>query len=250
MKKIPVFITAVLSILALTCNSNGSNQETNYDSLVAQIETNNNNSNIVGEGNNEVKTKEKIYDELIIKGKDIWVRDVPSTGKVVMKLNDGEKCRILQKSELSFVNGLPDYWYQIEINANRGWVFGSQSNICLFNPVKEAFLGNLVSCDDEIISLSETPASFSYTFKADQSFVFNVAAGYIIEGKYNWSENQLTLKPKTLMISTPDGNESRSLTGNINFLVYRKDKIICMIEKENKLKEKEYAPKGGCYCIE
>jgi len=66
---------------------------------------------------------------LIIQGKDIWVRDAPATGEVVMKLNDGDKCRILGKTGFEIIRGMADWWYQIEFEGKIGWVFGSQTDI-------------------------------------------------------------------------------------------------------------------------
>ena len=65
---------------------------------------------------------------LTIKGKDIWVRDYPNTGKVVMTLNEGDRCRIIQTGRYDVIRGIGSSWFEIEFEGKRGWVFGSQSN--------------------------------------------------------------------------------------------------------------------------
>ncbi|WP_299898895.1 SH3 domain-containing protein [uncultured Aquimarina sp.] len=66
---------------------------------------------------------------LLIEGKDIWVREKPKTGKVVMKLNEGDVCMVLQKSDAQVIRGRRDFWYYIDFNGKKGWVFGSQTSI-------------------------------------------------------------------------------------------------------------------------
>ena len=66
---------------------------------------------------------------LIIEGKDIWVRSAPSTGEVIMKLNTGDKCEVLEKGKFEGIRDMYDYWYKIKFNNQVGWVYGSQSNL-------------------------------------------------------------------------------------------------------------------------
>jgi len=65
---------------------------------------------------------------LTIKGKNIWVRDEPGTGKVVMKLNEGDQCKVFGHEQFEIIRGQADYWYQIEFNGQKGWVFGAQTD--------------------------------------------------------------------------------------------------------------------------
>jgi hypothetical protein len=65
---------------------------------------------------------------LTIHGKDIWVRDSSSTGPVIMKLNEGDRCRVLQKGHWELIRGVADYWYQVEFEGKQGWVFGAQTD--------------------------------------------------------------------------------------------------------------------------
>ena len=66
---------------------------------------------------------------LLIEGTDIWVREQPKTGKVILKLNDGIKCKIIDTSKLDTIKVSVDYWYKIKFNDTIGWIFGSQTNI-------------------------------------------------------------------------------------------------------------------------
>jgi hypothetical protein len=65
---------------------------------------------------------------LTIHGKDIWVRDSSPAGPVIMKLNEGDRCKVLQRGLPANVKGVDDFWYLIEYNGVHGWVFGSQSD--------------------------------------------------------------------------------------------------------------------------
>ncbi|MFC2080447.1 hypothetical protein ACFLRQ_03125 [Bacteroidota bacterium] len=67
-------------------------------------------------------------DTLTIEGKDIWIRDYPATGEVIMKLNTGDACVILEKGELAVIRDNVDYWYKIEFDGKEGWVYGSQTS--------------------------------------------------------------------------------------------------------------------------
>ncbi len=233
-------INLLILIFIISCNIQTPDNESNTDSLSSPLASSNSTENTS-------KAEKKAY--LIIHGKDIWVRDVPTTGKVVTKLNEGDKCQIFEKGKLESIKGRPDYWYKIDFNNNQGWVFGSQTDLMLLKPVNDPFIGTLATCNDELVSATETPASLSYTFKEDKTFRFVVSAGYLIKGKYQWTNNILTLKVDELTMDTPDGSKSSELKGTISFYVFIKDQIICLAEKENKLAYKDYAPSGGCFCF-
>ncbi|MBW1298811.1 hypothetical protein [Aquimarina litoralis] len=66
---------------------------------------------------------------LTIIGDNIWVRDYPKKGKVVLKLNQGNRCVVLDTSNIDTTRGYIDYWYQIKYKDTIGWVFGSQTNL-------------------------------------------------------------------------------------------------------------------------
>jgi hypothetical protein len=69
--------------------------------------------------------------ELIIHGKNIWIRDLPKTGNVVAKLNTGDTCQILAKGIKEQIKCDIDFWYEIQLGDTIGWVYGSQTNIAL-----------------------------------------------------------------------------------------------------------------------
>ena len=50
---------------------------------------------------------------LTIEGDYIWVRDAPSNGEVVYKLNSGDKCKVLEKGKAETIDGVTDCWYKI-----------------------------------------------------------------------------------------------------------------------------------------
>ncbi|PLX18220.1 MAG: hypothetical protein C0599_12555 [Salinivirgaceae bacterium] len=67
--------------------------------------------------------------QLTIEGDQIWVRSTPKTGEVIMKLDDGVVCDLLQKGEEEIIRGHKDYWYKIENDGKTGWVFGAQTSL-------------------------------------------------------------------------------------------------------------------------
>ena len=77
---------------------------------------------------NNPKEADKI-NYLTIIGDNIWVRDFPSTGEVIMKLNSGDKCEVLERGKFEEIRNMYDYWYKIKCNGKIGWVYGSQSNL-------------------------------------------------------------------------------------------------------------------------
>ena len=76
-----------------------------------------------------VKTDSGVRDTLYIVGNNIWVRDIPETGKVIFKLSEGDMCFVLEKGKEQVIRGNKDYWYKIEHKGKTGWVYGSQSSI-------------------------------------------------------------------------------------------------------------------------
>ena len=68
-------------------------------------------------------------DYLTIEGSNIWIREYPTTGDVIMKLNSGEICKVLKKDKKEVINGISDFWYKIDYKGQIGWVFGSQTSI-------------------------------------------------------------------------------------------------------------------------
>lgn len=129
-----VFALALSMWVLFTCGSNTENQEMEEGNLEAVDSPNtvSNDPSSTQEETVENYLKPKYIrsgqDRLIIHGKDIWVRDEPATGKVVMKLNEGDKCTVLKEGFVEMIRGDADYWYKIEFNGQEGWVFGSQTS--------------------------------------------------------------------------------------------------------------------------
>jgi len=90
-----------------------------------------NNSNEEDKEYSEEKAGEHVMlPTLIIEGTDILVRSKPSTtGKVIMKLDDGDICEIMEKGEFEQIREMQDYWYKIRFNGKDGWVYGSQTSV-------------------------------------------------------------------------------------------------------------------------
>lgn len=65
--------------------------------------------------------------QLMITAENLNVRSEPdnTADNVVFQLNDGDICEILQRgSEMAKIRDMEDYWYQIEKDGQKGWVFG------------------------------------------------------------------------------------------------------------------------------
>lgn len=69
------------------------------------------------------------HQQVLIEGNNIWVRETPKTGRVVMKLNDGDRCILLDSTSMDTIRGFIDRWYKIVHDNDTGWVYGSQTNI-------------------------------------------------------------------------------------------------------------------------
>lgn len=61
-----------------------------------------------------------------ISGNQIWVRDAPSNGEVIMKLNNGTIVFVMDQGPYEEIRDMQDYWYQINYKGKIGWVYGSQ----------------------------------------------------------------------------------------------------------------------------
>lgn len=79
--------------------------------------------------NHEKTQKEQLPENLEIIGKNIWIRSEPTTGAVIMKLNTGNKCKLIEKGKQETIKDNTDFWYKISFNDKIGWVFGTQTNI-------------------------------------------------------------------------------------------------------------------------
>ncbi|WP_411894272.1 hypothetical protein [Winogradskyella sp. A2] len=92
-----------------------------------------NNSNSEKENNTNsivvTKTEEKESNPkfLQVNGIDIWVRNKARSGDVIMKINDNPKVKVLDSCCFETIRGDASYWYKIEHNGQKGWMFGSQT---------------------------------------------------------------------------------------------------------------------------
>lgn len=117
-------------ICALIITYTGCNSSTKTKPGEENIQTEESNNTENEKGTFTIKNKKDEKKEtLLIEGTDIWIRETPSTGEVVMKLNTGDECEILHKGKSETIRGNFDYWYKIRFNRNVGWVFGSQTSI-------------------------------------------------------------------------------------------------------------------------
>lgn len=90
------------------------------------------NTNETKKETSDLKSEKNISQQkeyLIIEGENIWVRSEPSTGEVVMKLNSGDTCDLIQKAHFEEIRDMYDYWYEIRFEGKTGWVYGSQTNL-------------------------------------------------------------------------------------------------------------------------
>jgi len=240
------FKLLIITILIVICNNSCQQSATTQNSENDSVKSAGKDTSMA---TNNVQVKTEQF--LTIQGKDIWIRDLPATGKVVLKLNEGDNCKIIEKGKLEMIKGRPDYWYKIVYNQTEGWVFGSQTNLMLFKPITQPFIGVLAaSCDDPVIQEFGAPSSCNYSFKQDQSFTFSVAAGYILEGTYEWQVNSLILNVLYLVIDSPEGSVKTALKEKITFAVFIKEDLVCLVEKVSKTPERTYIPSGGCFCIQ
>lgn len=81
------------------------------------------------EQNHSVSENPETEEYLTIEGNDIWVRNAAGDGEVIMKLDNGNQCLILEKGEEETINGYTDFWYKIDFEGKTGWVFGSQTSV-------------------------------------------------------------------------------------------------------------------------
>ena len=62
-------------------------------------------------------------------GDNIWVRNSPSNGKVIMYLENNTNVKLLEYGKKETIRGKTNYWYKIKVDGKTGWVFGSQLRI-------------------------------------------------------------------------------------------------------------------------
>ena len=127
--KSPVTLDLINDDLYTSVNPKGGNQVYRFDTNSNQVEalfTTDNPEETSEVTDTENTPVEKQYITII--GNNIWVRDAPSDGEVIMKLNDGDRCELLEKGKYEEIRGMKDYWYKIKFDGKEGWVYGSQTD--------------------------------------------------------------------------------------------------------------------------
>jgi len=67
-------------------------------------------------------------------------------GQYIYTLPFGSKCKVLSKGKFATRNNIEDFWYQIEFEGKKGWVFGSSTSLRLkkeFELFLKAFINEL-----------------------------------------------------------------------------------------------------------
>lgn len=108
-----------LYIISLTFHSCNNSEKTSINQI----------DEVLDEERPEEAIEDNIPAMLVIEGRDIWIRDEPSTGNVIMKLNTGDTCEVLEKGGSEAIRGMRDYWYKIRHKGKVGWVYGYQSSV-------------------------------------------------------------------------------------------------------------------------
>ena len=63
-----------------------------------------------------------------------YLRQSPNpSGAVIRGLANGQECPIIKRGNLSKAYGKTDYWYQVKAEGDKGWVFGSLTNLSQSN---------------------------------------------------------------------------------------------------------------------
>jgi SH3-like domain-containing protein len=64
--------------------------------------------------------------QLYITARRVNVRSTPETSEdnVVLQLDEGAVCNVISKGSEVEVDEIKDYWYQIEVGGQQGWVYG------------------------------------------------------------------------------------------------------------------------------
>lgn len=141
---------------------------------------NNENSRVT----DEITSQKDTNRYLTIEGKDIWIRNKPETGNVIMKLNTGDKCILLEKGKEQNIRGHIDFWYKIIYRDTEGWVFGSQTSLKSGKVVLEAEkrkkLEKTFNEISNIFQSGQLEELNSYFYEKNNIIIVNNQQGYII----------------------------------------------------------------------
>jgi len=175
-------------------------------------------------------------------GDNIWVRNSPTNGDVVMYLENNTEVQLLGYCCNETIRGKNNYWYKIDLDGKRGWVFGSQLRFIdkKFDKVKtppkkeikdylsSAYYRNIVSY-----------WSFNGNINAQKGNSFYKSSSYSIDfgtdrfGNYNSSYNDSNQLSSSLG-SSSFGNNDFSLSFWINSSSYGDKKIFKIIDSDDK----------------
>lgn len=155
MKKTLLIVLTFASLSLWSCTDDEAQSEKDDKKIIKE------------EQKDDKEQDQKKLDFLTIQGKDIWVRSRPTTGEVVMKLNTGDKAKVLEKGKQETINQKTDFWYKIEFEGETGWVFGSQT-----------------SEKTGIIAQTKKPDSDKETLKQVNQVISNIHANYPDINKY------------------------------------------------------------------
>ena len=71
----------------------------------------------------------KLPKKLIVEGELIPVYTDSDMKEQKFSLNSGDECTIIEKGPFATVQNVQDFWYHIEFNGKKGWVFGAYSTL-------------------------------------------------------------------------------------------------------------------------
>lgn len=188
--------------------------------------------------------KSQTSDNMIAKiiGDNILVKSSPTNGDVVMYLENNTEVKLLGYCCNETIRDNYNYWYKIDIDGKRGWVFGSQLRFIdkkfdkLKTPPKKEIKDYLSSTYyRNIISYW----SFNGNINAQKGNSFYKASSYSVDfgydrfGNYNSSYNDSN-KLSSSFGSDSFGNNDFSLSFWINSSSYADKKIFKIIDSDDK----------------
>jgi len=158
---------------------------------------------------------------LTIEGTDIWIRKYPSDGEVILKLNTGDKCEILEIDKEETIKGVTDNWYKINYNGTEGYVFGSQTSL----KKEQTFVTQDYTLPKEVIYYTKDICNvdaltkfYPIGFSKDNNFAY-------LKVKYEWVaelttyeiilQDLVTDKTTSLVSSKKEGENCKEFENNV-----------------------------------
>ncbi|MBU0488955.1 MAG: SH3 domain-containing protein [Bacteroidetes bacterium] len=116
------FAVSILLFSACGPSSDENSDQVNTDTVAVQVE--------------EIQPE-----ALAIKGSHVNIREnANTTSKVIMQLNTGDSCKILDKGKKEKIGDQTDFWYHIDYSGNEGWVFGAFTSVKYTGEGKISFI--------------------------------------------------------------------------------------------------------------